>query len=1035
MGWGARIVSSTKPKAKSSVNQQVKAGIAAVRDFLAGRSGEAKAAHSTDKATREVVAAELLTAMAGRDVADETKQAAGDRKEDRGSATDGRGSRKDAHPQGEAAEATQKQEQERARQLFLDDGYFDETVETLRTASTPSERVAAAKALGLVGSQRATAHLIAAMFDEDAEVRTAAEEALAKLGDTTAAKTSPDVFLKQAKDSEKSKVTEVSAAMTEDTSGTAVVEEGVQDARASARVEEAASTKVAGDSGRGARVAGKTDEAATSKSRLQDTGAKVEQPAVEAGSKTAQARTHAKAKETAAAKSKTSGQASRVDQAAEAAPQTTVQVPPVKLVADPNATKEEHDLLMQEQAVRTTVEQLHQQIVETIAAHEASVNETRWRAERETKLRNEAVARRREEEELRKQAEQEAERRRLQEIEAVKAEILARSKAEEEAHRLAEGETRLRLDATALRHQAEELARKRTAMALARMKAAEAAQLAEAQRARQKAEEQHTAEVHRLRSEEENLRNASAEATRRRAEVEAARERAERDAEKLLEAKGRMQTAEEARAKAEAERLKVEAELRQRMETQERLLTEARRHAEEEQARLEDEVRRHTEAETNRLAELEVMRTKAEVEAKQRAEREQQIRSQLDSLRIADAEVRKRIEDAEVRRRAAEDAYRLVAEKVQRVETEAHASALEEEQIISKLETERRNVANEALARSEQERRIKEEIEMFRRLEQEERPRIEEATLQRTSAETRLQELRERLNAEEEARQRAEEQIKLLEEYQRRQIAEPVVVERQQDTLEELAPVMSAEGASAWFEPVLAAGGGAEIFVAEGTEQVPPAIASYLHSVDPYKRAAAVAELARSHAKDAFEMIAHCFDDHSPHVRNAAARALRKLEPNKTVDLFNKALDESSDERRRNIGSAIAASGLAAEAIDNLVSDNREATYNALSILFVMAKTGEVQPLVQAIEEHENDEVCRAVIKLLTLSGQGEVGDAALQRRVMGVAASRQKAGAARQEGIPDFRLRIAEVEVKRAVGKQQPGVGSPQTADTVERE
>jgi HEAT repeat protein len=150
---------------------------------------------------------------------------------------------------------------------------------------------------------------------------------------------------------------------------------------------------------------------------------------------------------------------------------------------------------------------------------------------------------------------------------------------------------------------------------------------------------------------------------------------------------------------------------------------------------------------------------------------------------------------------------------------------------------------------------------------------------------------------------------------------------------------------------------------------VTPAITSYLKSVDPYKRAAAVAELARLGSPDAFSRIADCFDDHSLHVRNAAARALRNLEPARTVDLFNRALENASAERRRNIGAAISASGLAGEAIKNLASENREDTYNALSILFVMAKTGEVSPLVKALEEHGTDDIGKAVSKLLSLSG------------------------------------------------------------------
>ncbi len=59
-------VSLPKRKVKSSVNRQVKAGLSAVKDFLAGRSAEAQVAATEDKATREVVAAELLAAMSGR---------------------------------------------------------------------------------------------------------------------------------------------------------------------------------------------------------------------------------------------------------------------------------------------------------------------------------------------------------------------------------------------------------------------------------------------------------------------------------------------------------------------------------------------------------------------------------------------------------------------------------------------------------------------------------------------------------------------------------------------------------------------------------------------------------------------------------------------------------------------------------------------------------------------------------------------------------------------------------------------------------
>lgn len=38
-------------------------------------------------------------------------------------------------------------------------------------------------------------------------------------------------------------------------------------------------------------------------------------------------------------------------------------------------------------------------------------------------------------------------------------------------------------------------------------------------------------------------------------------------------------------------------------------------------------------------------------------------------------------------------------------------------------------------------------------------------------------------------------------------------------------------------------------------------------------------------------------------------------------------------------------------------------------MLFVMAKTGAVEPLMRALEEHPDDEIGKAVMKLLNLSG------------------------------------------------------------------
>ena len=98
-----------------------------------------------------------------------------------------------------------------------------------------------------------------------------------------------------------------------------------------------------------------------------------------------------------------------------------------------------------------------------------------------------------------------------------------------------------------------------------------------------------------------------------------------------------------------------------------------------------------------------------------------------------------------------------------------------------------------------------------------------------------------------------------------------------------------------------------------------------------------------------FRLITKSFDDSSAEVRNAAARALYHLTPDLAAS-FTRALRESyagttPKDRRSDRGF-----GLAANAINSLAGEGRDRTYDAFSILFLMAKAGEVQPLCRQLE-------------------------------------------------------------------------------------
>ena len=101
---------------------------------------------SDDRETRQLVGAELLSAIVGRNVA----------------------------------------RREYARAAFMKHGYFDDATRDLRIADSANERAAAARRLSFVHDREATPHLIGALDDPSPDVRRTAVEALMDLRDPAA---------------------------------------------------------------------------------------------------------------------------------------------------------------------------------------------------------------------------------------------------------------------------------------------------------------------------------------------------------------------------------------------------------------------------------------------------------------------------------------------------------------------------------------------------------------------------------------------------------------------------------------------------------------------------------------------------------------------------------------------------------------------------------------------------------------------------------------------------------------------------------
>jgi hypothetical protein len=572
----------------------------------------------------------------------------------------------------------------------------------------------------------------------------------------------------------------------------------------------------------------------------------------------------------------------------------------------------------------------------------------------------------------------EFEKSRLAAENALRAEHERRSQTEAESSRQRAEQEKQRIAAEA-REQAEEENRRRIAEQelaraeeeLKRMRAMEDARRGEVDARLRAAEEAHHAELE----------------TRRQAEVEHARIYAE-EKRGLLEA--------EARKRAQEDELRRHAEMRFQAVEIEIARVQAREDARRKSV---DDARVLAEQTAQRRAEEEARRH-AEESALRRAEDEARLRAQIEAQMRAEAEGRRKVED-EARRQAEEEARRRAEEEASRMAAlEAHRRA--EEAARQHAEAESRRQAEEAARRRAEEEAVRRaETEAKLRAEEESRQKAADEARQHAEMEARIRaEVAAKIRAEDEARQQADAGLHRSENVNSQKDIYPFEIERSE--VEE-PPAREVSGKVneivEWFEvgierPVAVSadhhprpesfaglmqddsGGEFHAVSVPEAETSPSAVSAatltQLTSEKAPERAAAIIEFARHGGEDAFRHINAAFDDQSVDVRNTAARALFNSQADRAA-AFTRALREATPARRRKIGAAIASSGLAQEAIRNLTGESRDRTYDAFSLLFLMSKAGEVQPLMRAIEDHPNIEVRLAVVKLLALSGQPDI--------------------------------------------------------------
>ncbi|HEX8142636.1 MAG TPA: HEAT repeat domain-containing protein [Pyrinomonadaceae bacterium] len=174
---------------------------------------------------------------------------------------------------------------------------------------------------------------------------------------------------------------------------------------------------------------------------------------------------------------------------------------------------------------------------------------------------------------------------------------------------------------------------------------------------------------------------------------------------------------------------------------------------------------------------------------------------------------------------------------------------------------------------------------------------------------------------------------------------------------------------------------------------------------EPSVRAAAITSLGDINHESVFAAVLVGFADEAREVRAAAARAISHLSFDR-ADAYVRLLNTSGPETLREVARACIKGGMAMQAIDRLASEDRRQAYESFSLLSLLAKSSETEPIVDAIVHHKDYNVRLAAVRLLGLCGSPEIVQ---QLRQLAV-----------KDGLPE-KLRTALLEVVYKIDQSLP--------------
>jgi HEAT repeat protein len=113
--------------------------------------------------------------------------------------------------------------------------------------------------------------------------------------------------------------------------------------------------------------------------------------------------------------------------------------------------------------------------------------------------------------------------------------------------------------------------------------------------------------------------------------------------------------------------------------------------------------------------------------------------------------------------------------------------------------------------------------------------------------------------------------------------------------------------------------------------------------------------------------------DDTREVRAAAARSLSSLHFDR-AEAYGRVMKSADLKTLHTFAQACVKTGIAAQAVDRLASEDRRHSQEAFALFSVLAKAGELQPILEIIEKHSDVQVKLAAVRVLSMAGSPDAG-------------------------------------------------------------